>query len=331
MAQKPKASVNKLLIKRIAVIDREIGEKRFPNKDRLASRLSVSTKTIQRDLDFMKYEYDAPIGFDKQRKGFYYTNPDFRLNPLQINASDFLAVAVTEKVLEQYKNTPYSGYFKNFYEKISNLFDGKLSVDVRDLDRIMSFYIGPVRQVDKSIMDKVENALRECIRVNVRYLTGYSGTESERFIDIYHLKNYQGDWYIIGYCHKAQQIKVFAVSRIKEITLTNRHYEIPDKFSIDEYFADSFGIFEGGKIHQVKLKIMNESARYVTERKWHKSQKITPQKDGSIVVEYRVNNLTDMFFWILSLGRNCEVLLPKEFREEVIDELKHMAANYWKR
>ena len=46
MAQKSNTTVNKQLIKRITVIDREIGEKRYPNKERLAVRLEVSTKTI---------------------------------------------------------------------------------------------------------------------------------------------------------------------------------------------------------------------------------------------------------------------------------------------
>jgi predicted DNA-binding transcriptional regulator YafY len=235
---------------------------------------------------------------------------------------------VTEKVLEQYKNTPYAKYFKNFYEKISNLFDRKITVDVKDIDRILSFHVGPARKVDEKIMQTVERALRECIRANMIYLTGYTGAVSERKIDIYHLKNHLGDWYVIGHDYKRNKIKIFAVSRIKEISLTNQRFEVPESFDINKYFEDSFGIFESNKIYNVKLKIMNESARYISEKQWHKSQKITNQKDGSILVEYKINNLTDMFFWVLSLGRDCEVLQPKEFREEVKRELKEAGKNY---
>ena len=276
----------------------------------------------------MRFEYGAPVEFDKQRLGFYYTDPDFRLNPLKIDRSDFLAIAVTEKVLEQYKNTPYAKYFKNFYEKISNLFDGKITVDVKDIDRILSFHVGPARKVDEKIMQTVERALRECIRANMTYLTGYTGAVSERKIDIYHLKNHLGDWYVIGHDYKRNKIKIFAVSRIKGITLTNQRFDVPESFDINKYFEDSFGIFESSKIYNVKLKIMNESARYISEKQWHKSQKITNQKDGSIIVEYKINNLTDMFFWVLSLGRDCEVMQPKEFREEVKRELRVAVKNY---
>jgi len=328
MSKKENTTVSKSLLKRIAVIDREIGEGRFPNKDRLAKHLGVSEKTIQRDIEFMKFEYDAPIEFDKKHLGFFYTDQNFRMNPLTVDASDFLAVAVTEKVLEQYKNTPYAKYFKNFYKKIANIYEGKLSVNIADIDNILSFYIGPVRYVSEDVMNTTERALRENIRCKMTYITGYTGAVSERLIDIYHLKNYNGNWYIIGYCYKAKKIKVFALSRIKEIKLTNQHFNVPDDFSIEKYFANSFGIFESDKLYDVKLKIMNESVRYIKEKKGHSSEKITDQIDGSIILEYRVNNLTELFFFVLSLGRNCEVIAPKELREQVIDELKGALKNY---
>lgn len=328
MAQSKKAAINKALLKRLTVIDREIGEKRFPNKDRLATILEVSSKTIQRDIDFMKFEYDAPIEFNKQRNGFYYSDDKYRLNPIKIDSSDLLALAVTEKVLEQYKNSPYAKYFKKFYEKLSYLFDEKISIDAKDLDSIISFQIGPVRSVNENTMDKITTAVRESRRIWIKYRTGWSGEISDREIDIYHLKNHQGDWYIIGYCHKAQQIKVFAVSRIQQIKLTNRYFDIPEDFNIVEYFKDSFGIFESKEIYDVKLKIMNESVRYIKERQWIKSQKITENKDGSIMLEFRVNNLTEVMMWILAMGKDCIVLAPRKLVKLISNEYKTIIKYY---
>jgi predicted DNA-binding transcriptional regulator YafY len=177
-------------------------------------------------------------------------------------------------------------------------------------------------------MDKITTAVRESRRIWVKYFTGHSGEISDREIDIYHLKNHQGDWYIIGYCHKAKQVKVFAVSRIQEIKLTNRYFDIPDDFSIENYFKDSFGIFESKEIYDVKLKIMNESVRYIKERQWIKSQKITELNDGSILLEFRVNNLTEVFMWVLAMGKDCKVIEPKELREIIYNELNESLLNY---
>ena len=328
MGKNLKVTVNKALLKRLATIDREISGKRFPNKIILARLLDVSSKTIQRDIDFMKYEYDSPIEFDNIRKGYYYTDNKFRLSPLSIDASDFLAIAVTEKVLEQYKDSPYAKHFRKFYEKLSYLFDSKITISAKDLDNIISFQIGPVRKVDEKTMEKLNIALKNNRRIKIKYFTAYSGISKEREIDPYHITNHQGDWYVIAYCHLAKEIKVFAISRIQEIKLTNHYYEIPSDFNIKEYFKGSFGIYESKEVYDIKLLITGDSMRYVKEKLWHESQKIIEQKEGSIIMEMKVNNLTEIMFWILSLGKDCKVLEPNKLKDAIISEIKGMIENY---
>jgi len=328
MTKQKKNAVNKSLLKRLTYIDREIGEKRFPNKILLSKRLGVSTKTIQRDIEFMRFEYDAPVEFNKQRSGYYYGDEKYRLNPLKIDASDLLAVAVTDKVLQQYRQTPYAKYFRQFYGKLQNLFDDKISIDVKDLDSILSFKMGPVRTVDEKIMETVTKALNERRIISVRYYTGYSGVESDREIDVYHIRNYQGDWYIIGFCRRKKQIKIFAVSRIRKAKLTNRYFDVPEDFDVKEFFKGSFGIFESKKTYDIKLKIMNESVRYIQEKEWHKSQKIRKLKDGTIVLEFKLNSLSEIFVWVLALGADCEVMEPRELREMVVEECRKSILNY---
>lgn len=319
---------NRALIKRIAVIDREIGEKRFPTKEKLSKLLEVSSKTVQRDIEFMRFEFNAPIDFDRIRRGYIYSDKNFRLRPFKIESSDLLAVAVTEKVLKQYEGTPYVDYFKKFFNKISGVLDDKVLVDVKNLSRLISFNPGPVREVNPDIMAKVRKAVMESIRVKVLYETAYSGAKSERLIDIYHLLNHRGDWYFVGFCRKTNSEKVFAVSRIKRIKLTNIYFDKPENFSPEKYFEDSFGIFKSEKMETVRIRVCNDAVRYVSEKKWHKSQKIIKQRDGSILVEYRLNNLTDFFYWVLTLGRDCTVLKPKSLRDDVVNELKLMMKNY---
>jgi predicted DNA-binding transcriptional regulator YafY len=328
MAKLKNSEVNKSLLKRLTYIDREIGEKRFPNKIMLSKRLGVSAKTIQRDIEFMRFEYDAPAEFSKQRSGYYYSDEKYRLNPLKIDASDLLAVAVTDKVLRQYRHTPYAKYFRKFYGKLQNLFDDKISIDVKDLDSMISFKVGPVRTVDEKIMETVTKALNERRIISVRYFTGYSGVESDREIDVYHIRNYHGDWYIVGYCHREKELRVFAVSRIRKAKLLNRYFNVPEDFDVREFFKGSFGIYESKKNYNIKLKIMNESVRYIQEKEWHKSQKIKKMKDGSIVLEFRLNSLAEIFVWVLALGADCEVLEPKVLREMAVQECSKSILNY---
>lgn len=48
---------------------------RFPNCRKMAQEFEVSTKTVQRDVNFMRDQMGLPIEYDKARFGFHYTRP----------------------------------------------------------------------------------------------------------------------------------------------------------------------------------------------------------------------------------------------------------------
>jgi len=46
---------------------------RYPNRTKLAETIEVTTKAIQRDIDYMRYQMSVPIEFDYARGGYYFT------------------------------------------------------------------------------------------------------------------------------------------------------------------------------------------------------------------------------------------------------------------
>jgi predicted DNA-binding transcriptional regulator YafY len=62
---------------RLALIDQSIRGGKWPNASTLAKQLEVSSRTVQRDLEFMRDRLQAPLAFDPVRNGWHYTCPDF--------------------------------------------------------------------------------------------------------------------------------------------------------------------------------------------------------------------------------------------------------------
>ena len=60
-------------VARMEQIFRAIKTQRRPNCSDLAKALEVSPKTVQRDVDYMRYQLSLPIEYDKERHGFYFT------------------------------------------------------------------------------------------------------------------------------------------------------------------------------------------------------------------------------------------------------------------
>lgn len=320
--------ISSTLLKRLSFIDEELAKRNYPDKKKLAEKYEVSTKTIQRDIDFLKIFLNAPVEFDKKIKGYYYTEKDFCLNPLKLNNKDIFALAVADKVLSQYGEIPFTKDIESLYRKLFYLYDGRMTQYTDDLDETISFRLGDSRQIDLKIFDELKNAIKEFKTVDSVYLSGRSGKLLKGFVDPYHIMNNRGEWYLVGYSHTNKLVKVFAVSRFKKVEIINKEFTIIQDFNKKKFFENSFNIFETKNIYKVKLHFHKEYAGYITEKTWHKSQKIKEKPDGSIICEMRINDLTEIKYWILSWGMGCTVIGPKKLRDEIEEEVREMLKNY---
>ena len=110
--------------------------------------------------------------------------------------------------------------------------------------------------------------------------------------------------------------------------MTQVHFNRPDDFDLHEHLAKSFGVFHGdGEVH-VKVRFSPTVARYVTESKWHSSQTLTPQKDGSLVAEFDLGHTEEIKRWIQSFGKHAVVLEPDQLRVEIIGEMNALRVAY---
>jgi len=81
---------------RLVFIDRKIREGRYPNSATLAREYEVSSRSIARDLAYMKDMLGAPLEYDPARRGYYYSEDDYRLPDIRIRESDFFALMIAD-------------------------------------------------------------------------------------------------------------------------------------------------------------------------------------------------------------------------------------------
>jgi len=103
----------------------------------------------------------------------------------------------------------------------------------------------PAREVgahEARFVEVVREAVQRRKRVRLRYFTARRQDEAERDVDVYGYAWRRGVWLFAGYCHLRQALRVFYVSRVKEIALLRPRdpapaYAIPKDFDI-RTFAD---------------------------------------------------------------------------------------------
>ena len=80
---------------------------RHPNRQYLAREIEVTTKTIQRDIDFMRDRLNLPIAYNKAEGGYEFTEKIENFPMVELSEAELVSVYVAQKALSQYKGTPF--------------------------------------------------------------------------------------------------------------------------------------------------------------------------------------------------------------------------------
>jgi predicted DNA-binding transcriptional regulator YafY len=316
---------------RMHIIHSIIRTGQYPNVKKLANRLEVSKRAIERDIEKMRDMMGAPIAYCYNRRGYFYEDDTYSVPPIRLTDGEMMAVFLGEKLLAQYKGHPYEEEIKSAYAKIQALFPESAAIDYGEIERTVSFAVEDVRG-DEQLLLRYYQILKEAISVSktvwADYYTANRDSREMRDIDPYHLRFQDGAWYCIGYCHKRQEMRMFALDRFFDLRLTERSFKRNEDFTVDEYLGNSFKLELGKEPQEVRIFFNSYAARWVRERNWHESQSLEKQPDGSIILRMSVSGLGEVKRWVLSFGGHAEVLAPAKLREEVKKEILAMAGSY---
>lgn len=315
--------------RRLAVIDQYISEGSYPTASFLAKKLECSVRTIQRDIDEMILFYHAPIQARQGEGGYYYSDPTFFLKSVMLSEGELFSLALFDQLLNQYKNTPLEENLRKTFEKITAGLPDSVTVDSSFLKSNITFIPDLLPEINKEVFEIIFSALQNHKTLSFDYRPLQKNTFMERKLDPYHAVCQKGNWYILGFCHDKNEVRVFNMSRIKNPTETNDRFKIPADFKPENYFDKELGVWLSAKQkYNVELLIDKEIRTFALERKMHSDQKITENPDGSVFVQFETTQLPEIKRWVLGQGRTVKVLNPPELVQEILAETEAMHKMY---
>lgn len=319
--------INLNIFQIISDIDRCFANGRYVKSSMLADKFEKETKTIYRYLDTMKEKYNAPIEYDFKRKAFHYTKT-FQLKEFELSAAELYDLAVIFELVKSYDHNPYKTGQKSLLNKIRTTYGDEINNQILDVKEKISFRFNPVKKYDEKIFKKIENALLDERTIEINYIKTDRENAVKRTVDPYHLRNFNGDWYLIGYEHNRKKVRVSAVNRIATVKLTNRHFEIPGNFNVKEYFKFSFGKRRSSKPIKTELEIKKEFVNIYKEREIHSSQEIKILRNGNMRVNLLINDLTEIKEWLMKEGTRIQVISPPELIRMIRKDAEDMLHLY---
>lgn len=303
----------------------------FPNCSSLSDVFEVSYKTVQRDIDFMRDQLLLPIDYDQVRHGFHYTKPVHRFPMLTVNQGELVALLVAQKAVEQYRGTSFEGPLRSAFDKLASSLDSTTSVSLQELSTAVSFRPTGSPLSELKVYDVIAGAVLASEVLEFDYLSLKASKPERRRVEPLHLSCIADQWYLIAHDQVRGARRTFALTRIRRPKNLKRPFKKPANFSMADMLDDSFSAFESKGAVTIKIRFSAFATRLVSERKWHKSQKLTPSADGSSVLSLEVGLAPDLEKWILGWGDHAQVLEPTSLREKMKDRTARMASLYSKK
>ena len=288
----------------------------FPNASKLAREVEVSTKTIHRDIEFMRDRLNLPIEFAPSNNGYFYDGEVNAFPTMQITEGEIFALVVAEKALQQYRGTSFEKPLLSAIKKMEQALPDTISLNLADIEQTISFRTRAEPILNLEIFDTLAKAVAQRQQLELHYRKPGQPVE-KRLVDAYHLANINGEWYLFAYDHARKDLRTFVPARIQSVKPTGKTFERTQKFSLEKRLRDSFGVHAGEGEFDVVIRFNARAADYIREKKWHPSQTLRDLKDGGAELKMKLSSLAEVQRWVLSWGGDAKVLQPKQLAESV--------------
>lgn len=322
--------ISKKQLQRLIRLVSQLKENRYPNcstfalamrKADLDENLNVSCtpKTIFRDIQTLKNDFDAPIKFDKVRNGYYLAHHGWNFSCPQIyDDTEMLAAVIGARIAEHIFPNPMQ-------EQIRNAVDYLLTYnnpDFLDKTQIDSLVIIPSNRtkIDADVFTGIFYAWQNHKVCHVEYKDS-KGNSSERDFEPHALVFFDGVWYAKGYCRTRKEMRTLVLPRIQNIIVTPEEFE-PDPDIIKT--ANEEGIFDPEMVEGVVVQCDEYLANIIQTRPLHPEQEIIKTEKGC-EVHVRKMSKYRLTTWIMHQCGRAMIESPHEILYEIsafVDKIK---------
>ncbi|MGC9455797.1 MAG: helix-turn-helix transcriptional regulator [Phycisphaerae bacterium] len=294
----------------------------------LAEELEVSRRTVFRDLNVLEMAH-VPYYYD-QATGGYRINDHFFLPAVNLTLSEALAVVLLAGRVRTSQQLPPLGEAARAAVKVESALPPAIRDHVGTLVEKVNFSMAPVsaHEGHDETFEQLARAIVRRLSCRLVYISFYEKRQITTTVRPLRLVFHARAWYLIAYSVAHGEIRTFKLARIRKLTVTNRTFNSPRDVDLAEYFGDAWSMIPEGRLYNVHLHFEQKVAGNVAEVRWHHSQRVQWNEDGSMEFTATVDGLGEIGWWVLGYGDQVEVVSPKRLRRWIARTARATAAKY---
>lgn len=179
----------------------------------LAARLEVDRRTVRRYITMLQ-DLGIPIDAEQGRHGGYRLRPNFRLPPLMFTEDEALGLALGLLAARRIGFAADPAALEAALAKIARVLPPNLREHIIALQETIAL---DFRESDVPPMGALVASLGAAARLGRRVRLRYRSRdreETERLLDPYGVVYHAAIWYVVGYCHLREGLRVFRLDRV---------------------------------------------------------------------------------------------------------------------
>lgn len=304
--------------------------------ERFLEELEISRATFKRDIEYLRDRLGAPIEWQRggtgQAQGYLLRgdkeNPGtgFGIRGLWFNQSEIHALLTMHQLASSMEPGLVSTQSQALLARITHLL-GSADDDPQDMLSYLRILHSATRRKASAWFEMIARATVRRRQLQISYYTRSRDQTTQRVVSPQRLLHYRENWYLLAWCHKVGELRLFALDAVRHAELLKHSARPLSKKKLDQAMGSGFGIFGGKAKHRARLRFSPTAARWIVDEIWHPQQ--TTSWDGDhLILDLPYAQSRELAMEVLRHGPDVEVLGPEVLRQEVRTLLDQSLAHY---
>lgn len=297
--------------------------KSFTVRD-FVEKYEVSNRTIKRDIEYVRDR----LAIDIRCSGGahpVYTITEEELNSLYQRQADqgLLLLALLDSFSRNHFLFPLD------YRQLRDNLNLPMSDNYLDLTEHVTYEMTEEKAIKLDLFHALMASIQNQKQLSIQY-SDLKGELTRRRIEACHLRNSDGQWYLLAWCHLRKDLRIFHVSRISAWgALETPFSQTLSKDEVDHVLDNSFGIMTNrrGTVIPVTILFSGKATKLVEGKSWHREQSVEVVPEG-FKVSFPVESFEEVLRIAFSYHSEAEVLDPPEFRELWLAKIREMGEKF---
>ncbi|MCC4227157.1 helix-turn-helix transcriptional regulator [Zunongwangia profunda] len=217
-------------LSRLTAILTQLQTKRLVTATALASKFSVSVRTIYRDIRALE-QAGVPI-ITEEGKG-YLLMEGYTIPPLMFTEAQANALIIAEQLVLKNKDTSFIRDYSAAIEKIKAVLRYSQKDKANLLSERTQFKQIKSLERNSSNLSDLQFALTNFLQTKIDYINA-EGKTTTRIIEPFALLSTE-NWLLLAKCRLRKEFRYFRLDRIKKLQLLTEKFE-PHQMTLQEFF-----------------------------------------------------------------------------------------------